>query len=106
MSHTLKCPHCGEPIEVLEPKDLDELGLTQNPRGAAVREGELHAWAKLRSGKLFLYLRSDVEKYFQHKQVNERRQMIEKMGGIEADRLTDEEITKFFDQLERASKRK
>lgn len=55
------CPHCHKPIELLEPKDLDDAGLTPNVRLAAIKRGALKPWLTLRGGRFFLFLKHDVD---------------------------------------------
>jgi hypothetical protein len=100
---TVHCPHCKQPIEIMEPTDLDALGLTQNPRGAAVKDGRLTPWARLRSGKFFLFLKKDVDAFFAMKDLREKREDAKKYG-LDPN-LTDEEITEFFRVMESTVKK-
>lgn len=56
-----ECPHCHKIIEMMEPKDLTAVGLTQNVRGPLIESGDLVPWLKLRGDKFFLFLRSNVD---------------------------------------------
>lgn len=100
----LKCPHCDNEIEVYEPADLDHMGLTANPRADATSSGELQVWARLRSGKLFLYLKQDVDAYLRIKKTQDRRESARK-AGINEELLTDEQVNEFFDRMETQAKR-
>lgn len=94
-----QCPHCHKDIELLEPKDLDRLGLTPNVRGPMVDEGALKPWAKLRSGKFFLFLRKDVDVVYEARKVKDFERDLEKrgLGG-----LSRAEQIKELQALERA----
>lgn len=74
------CPHCHEEIDLLEPKDMDELGLTPNVRGPAIESGDLQTWLRLRSGKFFLYLKEDVDDYLKRRSRNQVEKALNRAG--------------------------
>jgi hypothetical protein len=91
------CPHCHKEIEVLEPSDLDHLGITPNPRAAAVESGELPVWARLRGGKLFLYLKKDVDALVETRRLASWRTSAENAGFGD---LSDESLKDLFEHAE------
>lgn len=75
-----ECPHCHKPIDLMEPNELDVIGLTPNVRAPAVASGALPVWARLRGGKFFLFLRPEVEAYVQEKRQRDFSQVLKRAG--------------------------
>lgn len=90
------CPHCQNEIDLLEPKDLDELGLTPNIRGPLIKSGDLKVWATLRGGKFFLFLRSEVRKTQRVRSLKERERLARSAS------TSQEEYEKVFAAIEKA----
>ena len=95
----LECPHCHQTIELMEPKDLDDRGLTPNVRGPAVESGELKTWARLRGGRFFLFLKKDVEDYLDRRTADDFQKVLKRAG---MNNLSREEQLEQIKRLEEA----
>lgn len=91
----LTCPHCHKAIDVLEPKDLDALGLGQNIRAPLIKDGDLPPWAVLRSGKFFLFLRDDVTAVIELRNTEKGKRWARDAGAPEG---TEEEYWKVMSE--------
>lgn len=70
------CPHCHKTIDLLEPKDLDALGLRANIRGPAIKKGRLPVWLSLRGDKLFLFLKKDVDEELERRRHSQLEKLV------------------------------
>jgi hypothetical protein len=102
VSRSLTRPHCHCGIEVLEPVDLDRMGLGPNPRSAAVESGALTPWARLRGGKLFLYLKTDVDAFTEARRTAGLRRFAKQAGFGD---LSDEGVRELFTRAEKLRNR-
>lgn len=90
---TLQCPHCGEGIDVLEPSDMDGLGIKGAKRTELIAKGALKPWAKLRTGRIFLYLKGEVDEYLATRQFDSYRKQIKKRNPtIEVVSFSEEDV--------------
>jgi hypothetical protein len=90
---TVKCPHCGNPIEVLAPKEMNELGINSNKRQYRKRNDESFPDPWMSFENRDVWLRDDITLYLSRKKLEGVKTLSETIGSMdpnEAIRLLDE----------------
>lgn len=103
---TPRCPHCQNVIELLEPSDVDEMGLLWPKRRELLKRGELIPWAILRNKKFWLYLKQDVDNYLHHEGVEKARKDLKSRYDVAgAEQMSDEAVLELEKQIQATIRR-
>ena len=83
------CPHCSQSTALMEPADLDRLGLTTNPRADAIKRGELRPWMTVRKGLHNVFLKEDVDEYVTQRRLTRWSKLLDRLTPAEKAELRD-----------------
>jgi hypothetical protein len=82
---TVKCPHCGEAIEVLAPKEMDELGINSNKRQYRKRNDDSFPDPWMSFENRDVWLRDDITLYLSRKEMEGLQSLTEAIGKMDPD---------------------
>lgn len=103
---TPRCPHCNNEIELYEPSDVDGIGLPWIKRKELNRTGELKPWAIVRGGKVWIYLKSEVEAYLRGADVKKARKTLDaQFPTIDFEKMSDQAVMQIQKQVEMTLRR-